>query len=186
METALLLREDGSTMPVLFDPHNSYDTLNDAMGGATIDSGRVNLYREKRGTVSVPELVGQIDWYSDDESRLKDLPINPVATALWVATNGVFASHICGPVLFVRHDDEGGTIGITEDDERAIDQVIRSHYSLEPRFFLEKPDGTYEEQPGMTSATAPITRTTTVSSRPIEPGDHRLIPGDVGIVIEST
>jgi hypothetical protein len=171
-QAALLLTPDGTLSMLPFRIGDRYTWVGDALGGATLEVGHVNLYREKRGTIRVAELAGRVDWYIDDESRLKRLPVNPVATSLWVATHGALASHVCGPVLFVHHNHEGDTIGLSSFEMNTIRDIVNAHFDLTHRVFHPVSDGTW-----MPGADDPAAKTVIFSSHPVDA--EPMIDGDV-------
>jgi hypothetical protein len=57
--------------------------------------------------------VDKVDMWCDEEGKLKDLPINPIASVICGQT-------INGTVLFTKYDDEGNTIFLTEEECKSI------------------------------------------------------------------
>jgi Domain of unknown function (DUF3846) len=82
-------------------------------------------YREIDGTVSDQP---RITFYLNDEGKLRGLPPNPLATALWWHFNpsAVHADFLVGPVIVTGYDPAGHDTDVPED---VIDTIVALAYS---------------------------------------------------------
>lgn len=60
-------------------------------------------------------VTDDVDMWINDEGKLLGLPTN-----LFLAYNGKVYDSIQGDVFFSSHDDEGGTVGLSEENEKVV------------------------------------------------------------------
>lgn len=91
-----------------FNSENSYKQLSDAVGGMI----------ERAIIPPVPHTGSYgIDCFVNEEGLLNQLPLNGRLTA-WCSN--AYGGPLVGDAIFVGHDDEGETVGLNEDDAKAI------------------------------------------------------------------
>lgn len=98
----------GSIEVIPFDEGNSYGQIKDAVGG----------YIELAPIPAIPtkEPYG-IDCFVDEEGLLKYLPFNE---RLMTFARPVYDLPLVGDAVFVAHDADGETVGLTKADADAI------------------------------------------------------------------
>ena len=91
-----------------FDADNSYKQISDAVGGMI-----------ERAVIPRIKHTGEygIDCFVNEEGILKELPPNYRLTDL---CKECYGGLLVGDAIFVAHDDEGETVGLTEADAKAI------------------------------------------------------------------
>lgn len=102
----------GSIEVIPFDEGNSYGQIKDAVGG----------YIELAPIPTIPtkEPYG-IDCFVDEEGLLKHLPFNE---RLMTFAIPVYNLPLVGDAVFVAHDAEGETVGLTKADADAIAEMF--------------------------------------------------------------
>jgi hypothetical protein len=118
MEKALIHKSDGTTEVVEFQIGDSYRFLSDAVGGL----------------IELVHLAPTLDmWVNENfiaEAEEKDLKVNAVATAMYSANADGFYP-ILGNVVFTGGtDDEGDTVGLTEDTLGRLRLIIEKSAPL--------------------------------------------------------
>mgnify|MGYP006281245417 CR=1 FL=1 len=99
MEKALLIKTDGSREVLEFEVGDSYDLLSSSVGGliecVTLDSKSVDM------------------WVNEEGKYICEYQ-NPIGTALY---DDEFDAHdyIMGDIVLARSNDEGETIGLTDE-----------------------------------------------------------------------
>jgi hypothetical protein len=104
MEKAVIITSEGDTSVVEFEMGNSYELLSETVQG----------YIE---CVSLPSLG--VDMWINEEGKILQLPQNPKGNALWVKEYGL-TDYIAGNIVFTRVNDEGETIGLTDEQIEAL------------------------------------------------------------------
>lgn len=113
METYIVkVPVSGSIEVVPFDEGNSYGQLKEAVGGY-IEAAVIPTITTKENYT--------IDCYVDEEGMLKHLPIN---MRISVFALNVYELPIVGDAVFVAHDAEGETVGLTKADADAIAEMF--------------------------------------------------------------
>jgi hypothetical protein len=112
MEKALIHKSDGSTEVVEFELGNSYRLISDAVNGL----------------IELVHLAPNLDlWVNENfiaEAEEKNLQINAVASAMFNATTGA-TYPILGDVVFTGGtDDEGETLGLSDDTVSRLQLII--------------------------------------------------------------
>ena len=63
--------------------------------------------------------------WCNEEGKLDGLPINPVATGLWIISYGP-TDVICGDVVITGGvDDEGETLGLTDEQIAKLEKILK-------------------------------------------------------------
>lgn len=91
-----------------FNQENSYKQISEAVGGM-IECAIIPRIKHS-GRYG-------IDCFVDEEGLLKHLPLNRRLTAF---CSDSYGGPLVGDAIFVAHDDEGETVGLTEADAKAI------------------------------------------------------------------
>ena len=91
-----------------FNSENSYKQLSDAVGGMI--EGAIIPTVKHTGEYG-------LDCFVNEEGLLERLPLNGRLTA-WCATS--YGGPLVGDAIFVGHDSEGETVGLIEEDAKAI------------------------------------------------------------------
>jgi hypothetical protein len=105
MAKALIIRTSGLREIVEFEVGNSYDTLKTAVGG----------WLE---CVHLPSIGA--DLWLNEEGKLIGLPYSPYGTVLWAKEYG-FTDKIMGDIVITGGaDEEGETLGLTEEQLKAV------------------------------------------------------------------
>ena len=109
METYIVkVPVSGKVEVVPFNAADSYSQLHDAVGGC--------LEAAVIPTISTKEPYG-IDCFVDEEGLLKYLPFNE---RLMTFARPVYDLPLVGDAVFVAHDADGETVGLTRADADAI------------------------------------------------------------------
>lgn len=109
METYIVkVPVSGKIEVVPFDEGNSYKQIKDAVGGY-IELAPIPIIPTKEPYV--------IDCFVDDEGLLQHLPFNE---RLMAFARPVYNLPLVGDAVFVAHDAEGETVGLTRADADAI------------------------------------------------------------------
>ena len=102
----------GEAEIVPFNKENSYKQLSDAVGG----------YIER---AIIPHIKPKgwygIDCFVNEEGLLNQLPLN---SCLTVFASKTYGGPLVGDAVFAGHDSEGETVGLEEDDAKAIVQML--------------------------------------------------------------
>jgi hypothetical protein len=100
MAKALIIKTDGTHEVKDFTVGNSYELIREGVGGWI-------------ECVALPEL--NADMWVNEEGKLVGLPFNASGTALWVSHYGLTDIILGDIVITGGADDEGDTIGLTEE-----------------------------------------------------------------------
>jgi hypothetical protein len=100
MERAVIITTDGDKSIVEFEKGNSYNLLRDTVGGLI-------------QCVTLTDKWG-VDMWLNEEGKVVSLPQNPIATALW---DDLYpgTDFMVGNIILTQSDDEGETIGLTDE-----------------------------------------------------------------------
>ena len=100
MEKAVIITTEGEKSIVEFEKGNSYDLLRDTVGGLI-------------QCVTLTD-KGSVDMWLNEEGKVIGLPQNPIATALW---DDLYpdTDFMVGDIILTQSDDEGETIGLTDE-----------------------------------------------------------------------
>ena len=120
-KTMILIKTDGTVSEI---PNTGYESIVAAIGGGFLEA--------------IPMGNGHAA-YIDEEGKLKNLPINPVATFLWYKRLQPMGDFLCGDCVVVRSvNDEGELDGEdytpcpeirkTAEEIRAMDDLARCHF----------------------------------------------------------
>ena len=101
MEKAVIITTQGEKSIVEFEKGNSYNLLRDTVGGLI-------------QCVTLPHILGCVDMWLNEEGKVIGLPQNPIATALW---DDLYpdTDFMVGDIILTQSDDEGDTIGLTDE-----------------------------------------------------------------------
>ena len=91
-----------------FNAENSYKQLSEAVGGMI-----------ERAIIPSIKHTGEygIDCFVNEEGLLDHLPLNPWLTSFCEKSYG---GPLVGDAIFVGHDKDGETVGLNEEDAKAI------------------------------------------------------------------
>ena len=111
MELAVIITTDGDKSIVEFEKGNSYNLLSDTVGGLI-------------QCVQLTDKWG-VDMWLNDEGKLIGLPQNPIATALW---DDMYPGTdvMMGDIILTQTDDEGETIGLTDEQVKFFMSYTRN------------------------------------------------------------
>lgn len=104
----VILPTEGEAHLEDFNAENSYKQLSDAVGGMI-----------ERAIIPAVKHTGNygIDCFVNEEGLLKHLPLNGRLTA-WCSN--CYGGPLVGDAIFAAHDAEGETVGLNEEDAKAI------------------------------------------------------------------
>jgi len=108
MDKAVIVTTEGELSVVEFERGSSYELL----------SGAVQGYIE---CVALPSLG--VDMWINEEGKILQLPQNPKGNALWMNEYGM-TDFIAGNIVFTQVNDEGETVGLTDEQ---IEQIIATN-----------------------------------------------------------
>ena len=74
------------------------------------DGSLTELQNLVGGYIEAPCLFPDVDIIINEEGKLMNLPYNR-----WLSHNGKFIDILVGNIVIIAHDDEGETIGLTEE-----------------------------------------------------------------------
>jgi hypothetical protein len=120
-KTMILIKTDGTVSEI---PNTGYESIKTAIGGGYLEA--------------VP-MGNDHSAYIDEEGKLKNLPINPVATFLWYKRLRPMNDFLCGDCVIVRSTNDDGEldgedysprpeIRTTAEQIGAMDDLARCHF----------------------------------------------------------
>ena len=102
MAKAVIIKVDGTKSVAEFEVGDSYTLLKDTVGGLI----ECVTLRDKNFA----------DMWLNEEGKLLNFEVNPIATALWEDMYGT-TDYICGDVIITGNaDDEGETLGLSDEE----------------------------------------------------------------------
>lgn len=107
MTYVIKVTAEGEISRVPFNADASLAQLQEAVGG----------YIER-----LPIDTGDFDIFVNEEGALKGFPHNGIITLLWVRNGGECLIH--GDAIIARHDGEGETVGLSEEDAVTLSTVL--------------------------------------------------------------
>jgi hypothetical protein len=115
MEKAVIINTDSTKSLVEFELGGAYEVLSAAVGG----------------WIECVGLSPDADMWVNEEGKLDKLPQNPIGTALWADKYG-YSDIIVGNIIITGGvDEEGDTVGLTEEQVSYFLGYDRQLYTLQ-------------------------------------------------------
>lgn len=107
---------------------------NGKIEGKEIGEKLEDLQKEVGGLIEIPFLSEElykkgIDMIINEEGKINDLQYE----AAVLDDDNQIIDIICGPILFAGHDDEGYTLGLTEDQKQFLEKYLLNWCIIETK-----------------------------------------------------
>lgn len=102
------------------------------------DDSLSTLQSAVNGWVQAVDLARDLTMWCDEEGKLVGLDHNPYAQFMWDTVFGAHTDYLVGDIVLTGGaDDEGETLGLTDEQEQIIRNVVQKVQSFtEPRFTI--------------------------------------------------